>query len=194
MNFEAAKIFIEQKLKGEILLKFEYHNIIHMMDVYQAAIRIAESESIENDDLILLLTAVLFHDSGFILGNENHEVLSCEIAEMNLPLFGYDAVQIRRIKGLIMATKIPQDPQNLLEEVICDADLDYLGRSDFWKIGNKLLNELRNCGAALTEYEWNEKQLLFLEKHSYFTKSSKDLRNGSKETNLKELKVRLASP
>jgi hypothetical protein len=95
------------------------------------------------------------------------------------------------ILGLIRATKIPQNPSNLLEKIICDADLDYLGREDFWEIGNKLFEELKTLGLISNKYEWNQNQLVFLENHSYFTNASQKLRNERKHQNLLEIKARL---
>ena len=80
----------------------------------------------------------------------------------------------------------------ILEEVICDADLDYLGREDFWEIGDKLFEELKTIGLISSKHEWNQKQLVFLENHSYFTNSSQKLRNEKKLQNLLEIKARLS--
>ena len=191
MNFSGAKLFIEQRLKEEIPLKFAYHNIDHIMDVYYAAERIAKEEGLGDDEIQILLIAVLFHDSGFILDRVDHEALSCKIASENLPGFGFSSNQINMILGLIRATKIPQNPSNLLEKIICDADLDYLGREDFWEIGNKLFEELKTLGLISNKYEWNQNQLVFLENHSYFTNASQKLRNERKHQNLLEIKARL---
>jgi HD superfamily phosphodiesterase len=162
------------------------------MDVYAAAERIAKEEGLQDEEIQILLIAVLFHDSGFMLDRVDHESLSCKIASENLPGFGFSIKQIDAILSLIMATKIPQNPGNLLEEVICDADLDYLGREDFWEIGDKLFEELKALGLISTQYEWNQKQLVFLENHSYFTNSSQKLRNEKKLQNLLEIKARLS--
>jgi len=191
LNFSGAKLFIEQRLKEEIPLKFAYHNIDHIMDVYYAAERIAKEEGLGDDEIQILLIAVLFHDSGFILDRVDHEALSCKIASENLPGFGFSSNQINMILGLIRATKIPQNPSNLLEKIICDADLDYLGREDFWEIGNKLFEELKTLGLISNKYEWNQNQLVFLENHSYFTNASQKLRNERKHQNLLEIKARL---
>jgi hypothetical protein len=89
---------------------------------------------------------------------------------------------------MIMATKIPQTPNNLLEQIICDADLDYLGRTDFWDIGNKLFQELMSLNAIKSEQEWSRIQLVFLNQHQYFTDSAKNLRAVEKENHLQKIK------
>src|SRR5690606_41792165 len=93
--------------------------------------------------------------------------------------------QIKKICGMIMATKVPQQPQNHLEEIICDADLDYLGREDFFIIGDKLFAELSMYGILSTEEEWNSLQVRFLEAHNYFNKTAIKNRQKKKDKYLK---------
>ncbi|GAA4469553.1 hypothetical protein GCM10023093_29220 [Nemorincola caseinilytica] len=184
MQFEKAKKFILNKLKKELPKNLTYHSLGHIKDVYKAAEQLAELEKVEGEDLTLLLTAVLFHDSGFLVQQKEHEKLGCDIARQYLPEYDYTAEQVERICGMIMATRIPQTPHNKLEKIICDADLDYLGRDDFFKIGNYLFDELCMYGLINTENEWNKLQVRFLEGHKYFTTSAKKLRKAKKEEHL----------
>jgi hypothetical protein len=89
---------------------------------------------------------------------------------------------------MIMATRIPQTPHNLLEEIIADADLDYLGRDDFWTIGNKLFTELQMYSIIQTEDEWNRLQIKFLEQHHYFTRTAIETRKQKKDEYMAILK------
>jgi uncharacterized protein len=191
MEFENVKKFILDKLKKELTENLTYHSLGHIKDVYGAAENLAGLEQVSGEELTLLLTAVLFHDSGFLISQKEHERLSCEIAGKHLPDYGYSAQQIERIKGMIMATQIPQLPHNLLERIICDADLDYLGRDDFFTIGNKLFDELVMYGIIDNENEWNQLQVRFLEKHHYFTESAKKLRKEKKAHNLQLVKSKI---
>jgi uncharacterized protein len=191
MEFEKVKKFILKKLKNELPKNLTYHSAEHIKDVYSSAETIAKLEKVEGEDLTLLLTAVLFHDAGFLRQQKDHERLSCEIAMETLPQYGYTPEQIERICGMIQATKIPQTPHNKLEEIICDADLDYLGRDDFFKIGNGLYEELCMYGIIDSEHEWNKLQVRFLEKHKYFTKSAKKLRKPKKDEYLAMVKAKI---
>jgi len=191
MEFEKAKKFILAKLKKELAKNLTYHGLGHIKDVYTSAEHLAGLEGIEGDDLPLLLTAVLFHDSGFLVNQKEHERLSCEIAREYLPDFDYSPNQVELICGMIMATQIPQRPHSLLEQIICDADLDYLGRDDFFKIGDKLYDELCIYGIIDGEEEWNKLQVRFLEKHHYFTPSAIKLRKVKKAENLALVKSKL---
>ena len=191
MEFEKLKKFILKKLKKELPKNLTYHGVNHIKDVFSSAKTLAKLEKVKGEDLTLLLTAVLFHDSGFMWQQYEHERVSCEIAMEYLPGFGYTPEQLERICGMIMATKIPQTPHNKLEKIICDADLDYLGRDDFFKIGNGLYEELCMYGIIDGETEWNKLQVRFLKKHKYFTKSAKKLRKAKKEEYLAMIKDKL---
>lgn len=185
--------FILGKLSKELPATLHYHSLHHTLDVLQAAESLALAERIAEEDSLLLKTAVLYHDSGYIDAYHEHEAGGCVLAMATLPDFGYTEEQIERICRMIMATKIPQNPQNLLERIICDADLDYLGREDFWKTGNLLFQEFVEHGIVRDEQVWNRLQIEFLEKHTYFTDSAKSRRNTKKEFYLDELKNLVAT-
>ena len=193
MQFAEVKKFILNKLKTELPQHLSYHSVEHVKDVYNSCKEIAKHEGVKGDDLKLLLTAALFHDSGFLKGPKEHEKASCTIAKKHLPAYGYTAPQIKIICGMIMATKVPQQPQNHLEEIICDADLDYLGRTDFFTIGDKLFAELSVYGILSTEEEWNRLQVRFLEAHHYFTKTAIKLRQKQKNKYLKLVKSKIGA-
>lgn len=167
-----------QMLNGKLSPKLTYHSIEHTIDVLDQAIRIAGEEDITDEqELFVLKVATLYHDSGFIYTYKGHEEKSWELAEKELPEFGVNAEQLAWIQGLIAATHIPQTPNNHLEEVICDADLDYLGRDDFSPISNLLYQELLTLNMVKNEQEWNRIQVKFLSSHHYFTKNSIQLRS-----------------
>ena len=194
MLFSETKEFIFDKLKNELPQYLSYHSVNHIRDVYSACEIIAAQEGVVGEDLLLLLTAAMYHDSGFLVQQYGHEQKSCDIVRQYLPEFQYSPSQIDRICGMIMATKIPQTPHNLLEEILCDADLDYLGREDFFTIGNFLFSELHVCGAINTEREWNEMQFQFMSKHHYFTNASIKMRKEEKELHLTKIKALLFAP
>lgn len=188
MDYNKAKNYILGRMEKEVPLDFRYHNLRHSLDVLQAAERLASSEDISEKDLELLKTAALFHDSGFIFKYNCNEPVGCEIARQALPGFGYETTDIDKICGMIMATAIPQSPKNRLEEILCDADLDYLGRDDFGMIAETLRDELRLQGKEFTEEEWIAFQLDFMKKHRYFTETARNLRNAKKRDNFEKLK------
>lgn len=189
----SVKEFILKKQENEFPEGLYYHNVSHVMDVYEAVLKHIEAAQIDESDALLLQTAALFHDSGFIVQSQGHEEVSCNFARQYLPGFGYSPNQINRICGMIMATKIPQSPHNHLEEVIADADLDYLGRDDFFEISDNLFRELNFAGIVDTEGQWNAIQVDFFAKHHYFTNEAKSWRQAKKEEHLKIIKSKLSN-
>ena len=191
MQLKEVKKMILAKQKKELPKHLSYHSIDHIKDVYNSSERLGKAENINSEDMTLLLTAALFHDSGFIESSKEHEELSCKIARQYLPQYNYNPIQIDNICGMIMSTKLPQTPLNILEEIICDADLDYLGRDDFFTIGDRLFAELSMYGIINNENDWNKLQISFLEKHHYFTKTSILLRQSKKDEHLYLLKQKI---
>lgn len=187
MQLDLAKQYIVNRLKEELSPDFTYHNVFHTEDVYEAARWIAFKEGVEGKPLQVLLTAALFHDAGFLIKAKGHELLSCTIAENILPAFGYVEPDIELVNTLIMATELPQRPRQLLEEIICDADLDYLGRDDFFTRSQLLYEEMRHLGTIGSRREYDKLQVEFLGSHRYFTETSRKFRNEKKEDNFRKL-------
>jgi hypothetical protein len=92
---------------------------------------------------------------------------------------------------MIMATKIPQTPHTQLEKILCDADLDYLGRDDFYETGKRLYQELSSRGYVETEREWNLIQKTFLEGHRYHTSFARKNREALKQQHVQEIGSKL---
>ncbi len=190
MRFEEAVSDIFDQLTRQLPKRLTYHSIHHIKDVYQTAKGIADLERLTESETKLLLTAASYHDAGFLKHPQGHEEESCRMAIAALPVYGYSIDDIEQICGMIMATRIPQTPHNLPEKILADADLDYLGRDDFFSIGDRLFAELKTAGAINTEQEWNQMQVKFMEAHQYFTATSKRLRNAKKEANLALVKAK----
>lgn len=189
-DFAGAEHHIETLLT-ENMPNLQYHNINHIYDVLNASLLIAKSEKLTEDEVKLLRIAALFHDAGFIQSSSGHEEKGAKIAEEILPAYHFTPAQIKTIQGMIMATRIPQSPSNKLEKILCDADLDYLGRDDFYEIGGRLFEELRSQNIVETEREWNLVQKTFLESHRYHTDFSKANRESFKKQRLQEIAGKL---
>jgi uncharacterized protein len=176
---------ILNKLKNELPINLYYHSIDHTLDVYHCAESIGKQEGISDADMKLLLVAAIYHDVGYLIEKQKHEEHSCDMARMYLPNYNYSTEEVNTICTLIMATKMPQKPKSHLEEIICDADLDYLGRSDYFNISKRLYKEMMAFGTITNWEEWIQIQKIFLQNHHYFTKTAIDLRKAEKEKNLK---------
>jgi len=194
MDHRAAEAYILAKLREELPPDRTYHSVEHTLDVCESASAIAEQEGVSGEGLVLLRTAALYHDSGYLVGAAGHEDASCLIARETLPGFGFSPGQVDRICSLVQATRVPQVPQDELGRILCDADLDYLGRDDFALVGGRLFREMVAYGLLGTEREWNELQVRFLEGHRYFTRTNLRLREPVKERHFAALKLWLANP
>jgi uncharacterized protein len=178
------------KIKNGLHSNFTYHSLEHTLDVFKQTQQIAARENISDDEsLFLLRLASLYHDTGFLHTYAGHEERGCELAKEELPGFGVSDEQIEKICGMIRATKIPQSPKNKLEEIICDADLDYLGRDDFDLISNNLYKEFTEFGIVKDYDQWMKMQVGFFESHHYFTDSSRAIREPMKQGQLKKIKM-----
>ena len=178
---------VNKILKTKLPDKLYYHALTHTSDVLKVCNQYIRRGKIKPRDAKLLRIGALLHDIGFTETYENHEAKGQEIAQELMEELGFSQKDIDVVKGLIWATKIPQSPQTKLEQIICDADLDYLGRSDFYKISDQLYKELKLRGSLGNKKEWNRIQIKFLEAHSYHTRFALDHRQPVKEKRIAEL-------
>lgn len=185
MQLDLLQAYVYEQLDKHLAPTLFYHGSHHTIYVYNAALRIAEYEKVTGDDFSLLMSSVLLHDFGFIETYHEHEEMGCVIARRILPDYGFNENQIEMVCAMIMRTKIPQVAFNKLEEIICDADLDYLGTDDFLPIGNQLFQEFMHYGVVKDEEAWNRLQLKFLTAHQYFTDYARKFREEKKLHNLK---------
>lgn len=183
-DLQGARSYALDRLSRELPLELCYHTLRHTRDdVVPSAERLAAGSGIVGEDLLLLRTAAYFHDIGFIYQRIEHEAASAQIAAEALPQFGYSPEQIARIRGMIMATRLPQSPQNLCEQVLADSDLDLLGTEHFWTRSELLRREHENFGRAFSDGEWLRNQLLFVRSHRYWTPAAQRDRNAGKQRN-----------
>jgi len=189
MQYKRIEEYALNRLRSELDPHLYYHGVHHTIDVVSACQRIGISEGISEYEMLLLKTAALFHDMGFIVKYKGHEEESCCIVSEILPGFGYRRNEIATIKEMIMATQIPQSPISFLGEIICDADLDYLGRNDFEPISFSLYQELMAFHFITGEEQWNKIQVNFLTNHRYFTKTAIFTRDQKKQDQLRKLQI-----
>ena len=171
-GFDSIKKYVIEYFFTELPDGLYYHNLDHTLDVVEAAVRIGQAEGLSSSDIELLEVAAMFHDVGFVDSYENNEVLGAEYAERTLPDWGFSKEEIEKITSAIKATNLRIPPKDLFEMVLCDADLDYLGRDDFNHRSQLLFQELKKWGKIESDDQWNEIQKVFLAKKHYFTNYS----------------------
>ncbi len=188
MYYLKLEDYVMDILQRELSPDLTYHHVNHTKDVLHEVVELGLAENVTEDEMCLLKTAALFHDSGFLLGYNHHEMSSCNLAKEILPQYNYPEAEIKIICELIMATQVPQRPTNKLEEIICDADLDYLGRNDFDEIAESLFLEFLSHNIVTDRNHWNKVQRSFFESHHYWTNTSKAKRAQLKEIHLDQIR------
>lgn len=190
MNFDQATAHAV-KLLHKLSPKLTYHDFAHTVrDVVPAAKMLAEAENLSDYDQTLLITAAYYHDVGFLELRQGHELVSARIAGESLPHFGYTRAEIACIQDLIMATRLPTHPQTLMQKLIADADLDSLGRTDFWSRSMALRAEMAGQKIFFADADWYANQIAFLSSHRYWSESARRLRDAQKALNLADMTAR----
>lgn len=179
--------FVIALLNADLPAQYFYHNTAHTQYVFDKVIEIGTAENCTADEIELLKVAALWHDAGYIHVYNGHEEAGCLLARKYLPAYGFSINEIDKICGMIMATRIPQSPNNKLEEIVADADLEYLGTADAPRQAYQLFRELQHLNPAMTEAIWNKVQVSFIARHHYFTNFCKTNREPSKSAYLKAL-------
>ena len=188
IQFNDIQEIILDKLEKELPAYLYYHNVKHTVDVVTEVELMGWAESVTDEEILLLKTAGLFHDAGHTVAYDEHEYHGTVMAHEMLPEFGYTEEQINRICDIIMATKLPPKPKDLLQKIICDADLDYLGRSDMIPVSNTLYKELHEQNKIGTLDDWNKLQIMFISGHQYFTQTARSLREVNKQKQIERIK------
>ena len=188
-NLQRARLYAVQRLQQELPAVLTYHCLAHTLQgVVPAVERFAALEGVNGQDLLLLRTAAYYHDLGFVERSDGHEAISARLAAEVLPRFGYSPAQIEVIRGIILATRYPFQPHTGFESIMVDADLDVLGRDDFWTRNHALRVEREALsGQRSTDQEWYGSQLAFLHAHHYFTASAYSLRQAHKQRHMDEM-------
>ena len=168
--------YIRDLFKDELPDGIKYHDADHTLHptrgVVAVANSIAISENISEHDRELLIAAAYLHDTGYIREYEKNEPIAARMAGRILKLIGYETGEIEKIQKMILATDLAREPQTHVEEILCDADLDHLGRDDFFELDGKLREGRRIRGLDVSDDEkWYQGTLAIMEKHQYYTES-----------------------
>jgi len=188
VQFVDLQEIVLDRLERELPDYLHYHNVKHTVDVVTEVELIGWGEGISDEEILLLKTAALFHDFGHIIDFDTHEYQGTVLAKEILPGYGYTNEQIEVISKIIMSTKLPPQPVTLLEKIICDSDLDYLGRSDMVPVSNTLYEELKEQNKIGSLNDWNKLQVKFISHHQYFTDTARNLREINKQQQVDRIK------
>lgn len=173
MDYQGASNYMLEKLENSLPAYCHYHNAAHTRRVLAAVDVLAAGESVTNEEtLVLLRTAAVYHDSGFLIQYEANESIAAGLVKELLPAFGYSTAQIDFVARLILATAHGADPVDLYERIMKDADLEYLGSADYREISLLLKREWTSMGKVFTTEEWETIQEKFLSAHQFYTETA----------------------
>ena len=188
---EEAEIYVRKLYHAQTPHGLLYHNISHAESVVSAANQLANHYQLSDRDFFVVITAAWFHDTGYLQSVEGHEETGMQWAGEFLSGHHADAADIDSVKQCILATKMPQSPHNLLEEIICDADLFHLGTDDFPERNKNVRKEYQALlGKDIDKDYWRSKTITLLQTHHFFTDYARLLLDGKKQENLNRLLAR----
>jgi len=187
-----VKEYIGNTFRSHNMAEYTYHNMTHTTEVVQSVTEIARAMSVSTEDIELLQIAAWFHDIGYIEKCIGHENISVDHAKTFLSENNIPEKKIEKVVSLIRATLVPHNPQNLLEEIICDADLHHIGTSNFEVKGELYRAEVeKKENISFTQKEWLKKNLQFFNQHKFFTPYAKSRFETQKDINLVKLEKKL---
>ncbi|MGK0363122.1 MAG: putative metal-dependent HD superfamily phosphohydrolase [Saprospiraceae bacterium] len=186
---DAAQTFVTQYFKDHISAEYVYHDFQHTMQVLEGIRKLGEASGLPENELILLELAGWFHDTGYKDGPENHEARGCMLLRDFMADYDYAEEELKMMEGCIMATKLPQTPKHIHEEIICDADLAHLGNEYYWDRTGRVRQELMlTRGMMMSEQEWIDFEIDFMLEHCYHTAAAESLYGKRKLKHIKQLR------
>lgn len=190
--------YIRDLFREELPNGIKYHDADHTLHPTKGVVAIANdiaiAENISEHDRELLITAAYFHDTGYIREYDKNEPIAARMAGRILKLIGYKPNEIEKIQNMILSTDLAVEPKTHLEKILCDADLDHLGRPDFIEFDAKLREGRRNRGVDVSEDEiWYKGTLNLIIHHKFYTESQRKLREVQKQKNIQTLINKLKS-
>jgi predicted metal-dependent HD superfamily phosphohydrolase len=187
-----AEAHVKSLMKAQLPTQYVFHDFKHTKDVVRQAQVIADKTDLSESDKELLLLAAWFHDVGYIQTYDGHESESIKIAEAFLRDHGRNEQEINTIAGCIESTRYPQEPESLVQKVMCDADLAALGGKEYMNRTKLLRTEWETALQRFyPDYDWLKFEIEFLESHNYHTEQAAELYDKQKESNLLHLRALL---
>lgn len=169
-----AEVYVLNLYKEKSSVSHCYHSLMHAKEVVEIIGKMTDEMGINDEEKEILLIAGWFHDVGYFEKDKGHEIVSAEYAEKFLNEQQYPKEKIDKVKECILATKVPTNPKNILEQIICDADLHHLGKKDIEEKSELFRLELETKNICHpTDIEWVESNIKFLKEHSYYTDYAK---------------------
>jgi HD superfamily phosphodiesterase len=185
-----AENFVRELFAKNTHQPLVYHNLEHTTNVVDRAREIAAQYELTEIDQIVLFTSAWFHDTGHLFVDPAmHEVKSVDLMKGFMSGYSIDnPTLIQSIEDCILATRMVHTPENIVEQIIRDADTYHLGTKDFKSTNKKIRKEYILRKLHSPHANWNKKSLEFLESHVYHTQYCQTLLDEGKQKNIQRLK------
>ncbi|MEZ4932272.1 MAG: HD domain-containing protein [Saprospiraceae bacterium] len=176
-----ARLFAA-KLSGNLV----FHNFHHTVNVVRGVKDIGRNLQLDAAQKEILLLAAWFHDSGHVVKYMGHEEESQQLAKEWLLKMEFPMDRTEQVMACIAATHMPQRPKDLLQQVICDADLYHLSMGEYCHLQFQLREEWKRVlHKEYTDITWMEENLSFINEHQYFTEYGQTVLEKRKQKNLR---------
>lgn len=183
-----VEAYVTNFISEQVPKEYAYHDVQHTLDVVESVQEIGQSFELGDNEIEMLILSAWFHDTGYDKGALNHEARSAKYAEEYLKKYDYSAEKIKVIQGCIFATKMPHEPETLLHRILCDADLGHLGQNVYWDRCSRVRQEMTlTQNSIMSELEWIDFELKFINKHKYQTTVANQLYGKRKEKHIRQL-------
>ena len=175
------------RLEVELPRNMYFHNMNYARQMYSHSELLCKAEDLDLEETLMIRTATLMLPLGYISSYENPEKQAAAVARDILPGYFYSEKQANLISNLILSAKWPPSPRNLLEEIMADTRMEYLGRVDYIRLHKLLFLEHNEFLKPLEIREWKELQVHILTTHTYFTAGAKRLREVNADEQIQKM-------
>ena len=183
-----VEAYVTNFISEQVPKEFAYHDVQHTLDVVASVKEIGQSFELGDGEMEMLVLSAWFHDTGYDKGAMGHEERSAKYAEDYLKKYSYSPEKLNVIKSCILATKMPHEPETLLQRIICDADLSHLGQTVYWDRCSRVRQEMTlTQSSIMSEQEWIDFELKFINQHKYQTTVAQQLYGARKEKHIRQL-------
>jgi uncharacterized protein len=189
MNIVArAEKFVREFLSENLPEEMHFHNEGHALDVANAVNEIGIASSVGDVSMEVVEVAAWFHDTGYCFEYGGHENSSIDIADKFLSSEKCSTSFINEVLTCIRATRFPQTPDTLLEQIICDADLYHLSKKNYFEYATRLRTEWSLVlHKTFTDRDWHLQNLQLLCEHRYHTGYGQQILERRKQRNIEIL-------
>jgi len=188
IKLDDVEQYVTYLLKHNLPETLKFHNFTHTKDVVNAVLKIGQNSGLSHEELEIITIAAWFHDTGHTVIYDGHEEESKKIAQKHLSILKYEERKIQKVNDCIQATKLPQNPKDKLEEVICDADLYHLSQQNYFIKSELLRKEWELIlHKFYSDMEWYELNITFFKKHCYLSSYGKKTLENQKKANRRRL-------